>query len=102
LSDVIELAQPAVGPSITNKSRHNLGDAHEHMNLKLLEPLRELFKDELRALGWELGLPQRLVEHHPFPAPVRRSASRRDNPAVPIVVAWCCHQPGALRRKLTC
>jgi GMP synthase (glutamine-hydrolysing) len=67
--DVIESASPLGGPSVTIKSHHNVGGLPEHMNLKLVEPLRELFKDEVRALGRELGLPERLVERHPFPGP---------------------------------
>jgi len=57
------------GPSATIKSHHNVGGLPERMNLKLLEPLRELFKDEVRELGRELGLPERIVSRHPFPGP---------------------------------
>lgn len=57
------------GPSATIKSHHNVGGLPERMNLKLLEPLRELFKDEVRALGHELGLPELMVTRHPFPGP---------------------------------
>ncbi len=57
------------GPSATIKSHHNVGGLPERMNLKLLEPLRELFKDEVRELGRELGLPDRMVSRHPFPGP---------------------------------
>ncbi len=57
------------GPSATIKSHHNVGGLPERMNLKLLEPLRELFKDEVRALGRELGLPELMVARHPFPGP---------------------------------
>jgi GMP synthase (glutamine-hydrolysing) len=67
--DVIESASPFGGPSVTIKSHHNVGGLPERMKLKLVEPLRELFKDEVRALGRELGLPERLVERHPFPGP---------------------------------
>ncbi|MCK4505146.1 MAG: glutamine-hydrolyzing GMP synthase, partial [Candidatus Aegiribacteria sp.] len=57
------------GPSATIKSHHNVGGLPERMNLKLLEPLRELFKDEVRALGRELGLPELMIVRHPFPGP---------------------------------
>jgi GMP synthase (glutamine-hydrolysing) len=67
--DVIESVSFAGGPSVTIKSHHNVGGLPERMKLKLLEPLRELFKDEVRALGRELGLPDRLVGRHPFPGP---------------------------------
>lgn len=67
--DVIESAAPAGGPSVTIKSHHNVGGLPERMKLKLLEPLRTLFKDEVRALGRELGLPDTIVNRHPFPGP---------------------------------
>jgi len=57
------------GPSATIKSHHNVGGLPERMNLNLLEPLRELFKDEVRELGRELGLPELMVSRHPFPGP---------------------------------
>ncbi len=67
--DVIESVSFSGGPSVTIKSHHNVGGLPERMRLKLVEPLRELFKDEVRALGRELGLPERLVKRHPFPGP---------------------------------
>ncbi len=67
--DVVESTSPFGGPSATIKSHHNVGGLPQRMRLKLVEPLRELFKDEVRALGRELGLPERLVERHPFPGP---------------------------------
>src|SRR5947207_10974410 len=67
--DVIESVSFTGGPSVTIKSNHNVGGLPARMRLKLVEPLRELFKDEVRALGRELGLPERLVERHPFPGP---------------------------------
>ncbi|HJN03581.1 MAG TPA: glutamine-hydrolyzing GMP synthase, partial [Alphaproteobacteria bacterium] len=67
--DVIESVSFAGGPSVTIKSHHNVGGLPERMSMKLVEPLRELFKDEVRALGLELGLPARLVGRHPFPGP---------------------------------
>jgi GMP synthase (glutamine-hydrolysing) len=67
--DVIESVSFAGGPSVTIKSHHNVGGLPERMNLKLIEPLRELFKDEVRALGRELGLPESFVGRHPFPGP---------------------------------
>ncbi|MEM9030187.1 MAG: glutamine-hydrolyzing GMP synthase [Pseudomonadota bacterium] len=67
--DVIESVSFTGGPSVTIKSHHNVGGLPERMNLKLLEPLRELFKDEVRALGRELGLPEAFIARHPFPGP---------------------------------
>ena len=67
--DVIELVSATGGPSVTIKSHHNVGGLPERMKLKLVEPLRELFKDEVRALGRELGLPEHFVDRHPFPGP---------------------------------
>jgi GMP synthase (glutamine-hydrolysing) len=67
--DVIESVSATGGPSVTIKSHHNVGGLPARMNLKLVEPLRELFKDEVRELGRELGLPQQFVERHPFPGP---------------------------------
>jgi GMP synthase (glutamine-hydrolysing) len=67
--DVIESVSFTGGPSQTIKSHHNVGGLPERMNMKLVEPLRELFKDEVRALGRELGLPDAFVGRHPFPGP---------------------------------
>ncbi|MAB12518.1 glutamine-hydrolyzing GMP synthase [Parvibaculum sp.] len=67
--DVIESVSFAGGPSVTIKSHHNVGGLPERMNMKLVEPLRELFKDEVRELGRELGLPEQFVGRHPFPGP---------------------------------
>ncbi len=67
--DVIESVSFTGGPSVTIKSHHNVGGLPERMHLKLIEPLRELFKDEVRALGRELGLPEAFVGRHPFPGP---------------------------------
>jgi GMP synthase (glutamine-hydrolysing) len=67
--DVIESVAFDGGPSVTIKSHHNVGGLPARMNLKLIEPLRELFKDEVRALGRELGLPAEMVGRHPFPGP---------------------------------
>jgi GMP synthase (glutamine-hydrolysing) len=67
--DVIESVSFTGGPSVTIKSHHNVGGLPERMNMRLVEPLRELFKDEVRALGRELGLPESLVGRHPFPGP---------------------------------
>ena len=67
--DVIESASFAGGPSMTIKSHHNVGGLPARMNMKLIEPLRELFKDEVRALGRELDLPEAFVGRHPFPGP---------------------------------
>ena len=67
--DVIESVSFTGGPSVTIKSHHNVGGLPERMNMKLVEPLRELFKDEVRALGRELGLPDAFVGRHPFPGP---------------------------------
>jgi GMP synthase (glutamine-hydrolysing) len=67
--DVIESVSVTGGPSVTIKSHHNVGGLPERMHMKLVEPLRELFKDEVRALGRELGLPEIFVGRHPFPGP---------------------------------
>jgi GMP synthase (glutamine-hydrolysing) len=67
--DVIESISFHGGPSVTIKSHHNVGGLPEHMKFELIEPLRELFKDEVRVLGLELGLPRDMVMRHPFPGP---------------------------------
>ena len=67
--DVIESVSFDGGPSVTIKSHHNVGGLPARMGLKLVEPLRELFKDEVRALGRELGMPEKLIGRHPFPGP---------------------------------
>ncbi len=67
--DVIESAGAGTGKAHVIKSHHNVGGLPDHMNLKLVEPLRELFKDEVRRIGIELGLPEEMVQRHPFPGP---------------------------------
>ena len=67
--DVIESVSFTGGPSVTIKSHHNVGGLPDHMKMELVEPLRELFKDEVRVLGRELGLPEAFVARHPFPGP---------------------------------
>ena len=67
--DVIESVSFTGGPSVTIKSHHNVGGLPERINMALVEPLRELFKDEVRALGRELSLPEAFVGRHPFPGP---------------------------------
>ncbi len=67
--DVIESISPTGAPSAKIKSHHNVGGLPAHMKLKLLEPLRELFKDEVRLIGKELGLPEHIVQRQPFPGP---------------------------------
>jgi len=67
--DVIESVSFDGGPSVTIKSHHNVGGLPERMDMELVEPLRELFKDEVRALGRELGLHEDFVQRHPFPGP---------------------------------
>ena len=67
--DVIESISPHGGPSVKIKSHHNVGGLPERMGLALVEPLRDLFKDEVRSLGAELGLPQAFLKRHPFPGP---------------------------------
>ena len=67
--DVIESISATGGPSVTIKSHHNVGGLPAHMRMKLVEPLRDLFKDEVRVLGRELGMPEEIVGRHPFPGP---------------------------------
>ncbi|MDQ6887491.1 MAG: glutamine-hydrolyzing GMP synthase [Gemmatimonadota bacterium] len=67
--DVIESASPSGGPSVTIKTHHNVGGLKPGMRFRLIEPLRELFKDEVRRVGRELGLPDEMVGRHPFPGP---------------------------------
>ncbi len=67
--DVIESVSPMGGPSVTIKSHHNVGGLPARMRMALVEPLRDLFKDEVRKLGRELGLPEAFVARHPFPGP---------------------------------
>jgi GMP synthase (glutamine-hydrolysing) len=67
--DVIESVSFSGGPSVTIKSHHNVGGLPDRMKMQLVEPLRELFKDEVRALGRELGLPEAFIRRHPFPGP---------------------------------
>ena len=67
--DVIESASPSGGPSVTIKTHHNVGGLKPGMKFTLIEPLRELFKDEVRNVGRELGLPEAMIGRHPFPGP---------------------------------
>jgi GMP synthase (glutamine-hydrolysing) len=67
--DVIESSSPSGGPSVTIKTHHNVGGLKPGMKFRLIEPLRELFKDEVRNVGRELGLPEEMVGRHPFPGP---------------------------------
>tara|TARA_B100001113_G_C20895039_1_gene528770 strand:- start:42 stop:758 length:717 start_codon:yes stop_codon:yes gene_type:complete len=67
--DVIESAGAKTGKAHVIKSHHNVGGLPENMRMKLIEPLRELFKDEVRKIGIELGLPEKMVFRHPFPGP---------------------------------
>jgi len=67
--DVIESVSPVGGPSVTIKTHHNVGGLPEELGFDLIEPVRDLFKDEVRALGTELGLPEEMVWRHPFPGP---------------------------------
>jgi GMP synthase (glutamine-hydrolysing) len=67
--DVIESMSPLGGPSVTIKTHHNVGGLPEKLPFQLMEPLRELFKDEVRQVGRELGLPEEMVGRHPFPGP---------------------------------
>jgi GMP synthase (glutamine-hydrolysing) len=84
--DVIESVSFTGGPSVTIKSHHNVGGLPERMNMKLVEPLRELFKDEVRDLGRELGLPE-LRGPPPVPGPALPSASPASQPRTPTSCA---------------
>jgi GMP synthase (glutamine-hydrolysing) len=92
--DVIESVSFTGGPSVTIKSHHNVGGLPERMNMKLVEPLRELFKDEVRALGRELGLPEAFVGRHPFPG------SRPRDPHAPARSRREARHPAPRRRDL--
>jgi len=80
--DVIESVSVR-GPSVTIKSHHNVGGLPEKMNLKLIEPLRELFKDEVRIIGRELGVPEEILNRHPFPGRERRIPAGRGTESAP-------------------
>jgi GMP synthase (glutamine-hydrolysing) len=67
--DIIESQSAKGGPSATIKSHHNVGGLPEKMHLKLLEPLKELFKDEVRQIGLQMGIPREMIMRHPFPGP---------------------------------
>jgi GMP synthase (glutamine-hydrolysing) len=67
--DIIESGGSALGPAVTIKSHHNVGGLPEDMNFKLIEPIKDLFKDEVRRVGTELGLPDFIINRHPFPGP---------------------------------
>ena len=67
--DVIESGGSALGPAVTIKSHHNVGGLPEDMELELIEPIRDLFKDEVRNVGRKLGLPDFVIDRHPFPGP---------------------------------
>lgn len=77
--DVIESASTS-GPAVVIKSHHNVGGLPEKMNLKIVEPLRLLFKDEVRRIGRELGMPEQMLDRHPFPGPGRHQDTRRGDP----------------------
>ena len=78
--DVIESISPIGGPSATIKSHHNVGGLPDDLQFKLIEPLRELFKDEVRPVGRELGLPDYVVDNSPSPARVLPFVSLRNHP----------------------
>ena len=80
--DVIESAASATGKAHVIKSHHNVGGLPKEMKMGLVEPLRELFKDEVRKIGLELGLPYDMLYRHPFPGPPRRTRAGRSEERV--------------------
>ena len=96
--DVIESVSFTGGPSVTIKSHHNVGGLPERMNMKLVEPLRELFKDEVRVLGRELGLPEAFVGRHPFPGPGPRDPHPRRGHARSAATS-CARPTRSISRK---
>jgi len=93
--DVIESVSPLGGPSVTIKSHHNVGGLPERMNMRLVEPLRELFKDEVRALGRTLGMPEAMVARHPFPGP---GLGGHCIPVDPFYLTWKAREYGISTR----
>ena len=99
--DVIESVSFTGGPSVTIKSHHNVGGLPERMNMKLVEPLRELFKDEVRELGRELGLPEAFVGRHPFPGPGPRHPHPRRGHQGAAATSCARPTPSISRRSAT-